>query len=656
MTTIPAPYPYFTDASGNALEAGKIYIGTAGLDPRTNPIAVYQDEALTIAWAQPIRTVGGYPVYIGAPSNIQTAAFEFSLIIATSTGEVVFRDLNVVSIDADNIRFIQSGTGAVSRSAQAKMRDFVTPADFGAVGDGTTNDRAALLFAMQSGKPVDGLGLTYAVADEVKPTSFRGLRNATLKWTNTGTMAQQKALLFIENLSNWFVDGCTFDLGTVENTGSADDSTRAGFKTTTTSPNVTFNDNIRVANCRVFGNGNGTGIYVRSCRWGAVENNVVQNRIVAFSPDPTNDCQNGIDVSQSIGMTISGNRINNLQTRLLSVLEKRYNRGILFFETRDSTVQGNYLSDLDQGYDFSGAWDAVTNTNGNVNLTVTGNVAEDVTTWGIKFANVARDIACTGNVVRRFGLGGIVVSPSSVTLSDPTKNTQRILISGNHICDPTNAFVSSNRTGIWIATQPTYTSYPRGIKLIGNTVTDTTGSGFLGYCYRNEVIYDGTSGQFNELIDCRGSGFVTGFTDAGFPLVYCSLSGSGNLSLPNGSTENVLWTAENSDTLAMHSNSVNTNLVTVPIGGWYRVTFAIAFASNATGFRRVRVLRNGTLIVGGQVEMAAVNGAATVVTGSFMTLVAAGGTISLQATQNSGGALDLVRNDSVFDVYLEQTA
>lgn len=118
----------------------------------------------------------------------------------------------------------------------------------------------------------------------------------------------------------------------------------------------------------------------------------------------------------------------------------------------------------------------------------------------------------------------------------------------------------------------------------------------------------------------------------------------------------MLWTAENSDTLAMHSNSVSTNLVTVPIGGWYRVTYAIAFASNATGFRRVRVLRNGTLIVGGQVEMAAVNGAQTVVTGSFMTLVAAGGTISLQATQNSGGALDLVRNDSTFDVYLEQTA
>ena len=643
--------PRATDANSNSLAGATwSFYATGTLTPQN----VFANATLATSLGAVVTADSGglfVPIYLNAD-------LVYRAILKTAGGTTV-RDLDPLTgsvFSADTVTFIQSGTGAVSRSAQAKMRDFVTPADFGAVGDGTTNDRAALLLAMQSGKPVDGLGLTYAVADEVKPTSFRGLRNATLKWTSTITMAQQKALLFIENLSNWFVDGCTFDLGTVENTGSADDSTRAGFKTTTTSPNVTFNDNIRVANCRVFGNGNGTGIYVRSCRWGAVENNVVQNRIVAFSPDPANDCQNGIDVSQSIGMTVSGNRINNLQTRLLSVLQKRYNRGILFFETRDSTVQGNHLSDLDQGYDFSGAWDAVTNTNGNVNLTVTGNVAEDVTTWGIKFANVARDIACTGNVVRRFGLGGIVVSPSSVTLSDPTKNTQRILISGNHISDPTNAFVSSNRTGIWIATQPTYTSYPRGIKLIGNTVTDTTGSGFLGYCYRNEVLYDGTSGQFNELIDCRGSGFVTGFTDAGFPLVYCSLSGSGNLSLATGSTTDVLWTAENSDTLAMHSNSVDTNLVTVPIGGWYRVTYAIAFASNATGFRRVRVLRNGTVITGGQVEMAAVNGAATVVTGSFMTLVAAGGTISLQATQDSGGALNILRNDSVFDVYLEQTA
>ena len=130
MTTIPAPYPYFTDASGNALEAGKIYIGTAGLDPRTNPIAVYQDEALTIAWAQPIRTVGGYPVYIGAPSNIQTAALEFSLIVATANGEVVFRDLNVSALSSSNVTFVQPGASAATRTVQAKLREIVSLDDY----------------------------------------------------------------------------------------------------------------------------------------------------------------------------------------------------------------------------------------------------------------------------------------------------------------------------------------------------------------------------------------------------------------------------------------------------------------------------------------------------------------------------------------------
>ena len=156
MTTIPAPYPYFTDASGNALEAGKIYIGTAGLDPRTNPIAVYQDEALTIAWAQPIRTVGGYPVYIGAPSNIYTAALEFSLIVATANGEIVFRDLNAAGFVLSDslagaggsalVGFTNAGSGALTRTAQDKLRETISAADY----DTLVN---AIASAKVSGRP-----------------------------------------------------------------------------------------------------------------------------------------------------------------------------------------------------------------------------------------------------------------------------------------------------------------------------------------------------------------------------------------------------------------------------------------------------------------------------------------------------------------------
>ena len=57
----------------------------------------------------------------------------------------------------DQIPFLQAGTGAVARTAQAKMRETVSVKDFGAVGDGVADDTAAIQAAV-----------TYAINSNLK--------------------------------------------------------------------------------------------------------------------------------------------------------------------------------------------------------------------------------------------------------------------------------------------------------------------------------------------------------------------------------------------------------------------------------------------------------------------------------------------------------
>ena len=157
--SIQPTFPIFTETDGQPLENGYIWIGTANLNPITNPIQVYWDAALTSPAAQPIRTNGGYPVNAGTPARLYVNA-NYSIQVQNKNGSTVYSalsaterysDVVVTAINAENVIYDPPFVGGVQTNVEAKLAQTVSVKDFGAVGDGVADDRTAIQAAFDSG-------------------------------------------------------------------------------------------------------------------------------------------------------------------------------------------------------------------------------------------------------------------------------------------------------------------------------------------------------------------------------------------------------------------------------------------------------------------------------------------------------------------------
>jgi hypothetical protein len=138
------------DNSGVPLSGGLVYTYAAGT---LTPLATYTTQGGGTPNANPVVLDSG------GRASIWLGTSAYRIIVKTSAGVTLTDDDNITAVGADAanfttnlaaysgsslVGFIQSGTGATATTLQTKLRESVSVKDFGAVGDGTTDDTVAV--------------------------------------------------------------------------------------------------------------------------------------------------------------------------------------------------------------------------------------------------------------------------------------------------------------------------------------------------------------------------------------------------------------------------------------------------------------------------------------------------------------------------------
>jgi hypothetical protein len=177
------PYQLLDARSGQAVACSgcSIYTYAAGTN---TPLATYTSSTLATPNTNPVLTnSAGYAVNGATITGIWVGSSCYKFVAKDSTAVTLFTQDNIcdrgavlkallaASSGSSLVGFIQSQSGATARTVQAKLRDVLSPKDFGAVGDCTTDDTVAFTAAVlaSSGKVLDGGGSCYATTSAAIP-------------------------------------------------------------------------------------------------------------------------------------------------------------------------------------------------------------------------------------------------------------------------------------------------------------------------------------------------------------------------------------------------------------------------------------------------------------------------------------------------------
>lgn len=197
-TSVAVKPPCRVSAASNITLAGLQTIGGVALATGDRVLVRSQSNSVdngiyvvnTSAWSRapdfdgPLDAVQGTVVIVESESDL-SRFWEVTTANPVVIGSSAMTFTPVILDSASILSFYAAFVGATQRTMQNKARDIVSVKDGGAVGDGTTNDTAAILAADTSGAQLLFPPGTYLYNSNSNPTLTTGVKmdNATMRST-----------------------------------------------------------------------------------------------------------------------------------------------------------------------------------------------------------------------------------------------------------------------------------------------------------------------------------------------------------------------------------------------------------------------------------------------------------------------------------------
>lgn len=379
----------------------------------------------------------------------------------------------------------------------------------------------------------------------------------------------------------------------------------------------------------VTGDAIGKGLFLADADNFVINRMYVHDINYSLSTDPGDDQINGIMIQGCTNFTISGTRINDLGGDFGAGATTQYTRGIALTGCENFSIGAIKSRNVGQGVDLTGDVNS-----GNVNFTLTNSETVNCFSHGFKFANSANTGTIGNLTARDCGRAGFVVSGGSGgeteawISKDVVFNNCKAINTGSNGQWP-------NPWGFRVEAGGTDPNTPFGVKFIGCQALDeqTTPTMFDGF--RNDV--PPQTGRLNECIDCESKGHTNlAFNGMHFPVM--SARRTSNQTLTSEVTAIITFNSSDDDSSLMRNGSS----IDIRKDGEYRIRAAAGFASNATGNRQIRILKNGSLLPGMDFERPANANDNTYLELETSALLEAGDVLEVEAQQKSGGDLDVL--------------